>query len=162
MKRFAVPVVVIASLLFVVAAVFAAPPERAVTEFDYVELLHDCGDFQVDTNIVFTQEVKAFKNRDGEVIRITEHLNGYEKVYRADDPENYVVGYTSDIQTFTYDPVSGQETSAKFTGSPYNITLPGYGNVYHIAGPFIVDDDGVKEVGLFVVNFEALCAYFES
>ena len=52
-KRFTVPIVAIASLLFVVTSVFAVPPQTVVNEFDFIEKLYDYGDFKINTHILF-------------------------------------------------------------------------------------------------------------
>lgn len=168
MKRFTLLIVVILSLLLIVSSVSATPPDISTTDHQVIwSVVESCqgygfGDFGIESRSVFRLVKKIFHDQNGNAIKESEHLTGTDYVYRVGLENNFVTGNFSDVQTFTYDADTGEETSVTFTGAPYNIHLPGHGVVYHIAGPLFINGDGVREEGRYFEDYVALCSFFAS
>lgn len=96
------------------------------------------------------------------LIKIISRANGVDHLFREGDPDNYVSGHYILNWMVFFDPKTGEVTVEHFAGTPWNIHLPGQGSVYHLSGTVFYDENGdlVKDVGLRVEDFVALCEYF--
>ncbi|MFN2134322.1 MAG: hypothetical protein ACK2UK_00095 [Candidatus Promineifilaceae bacterium] len=169
MKRTFTVLVALLAMLLLATAVYAAPPTREEDEFETAYELADCsalglGDFKVVSAGMVYEVVTTYYDNEGNMVEQHQRQKGYDNIFRDDMPDDYLTAHFTDNSWTTFDPATGEPTGTKYAGNPWNVQVPGYGNVYHIAGPYWEDGEGnyIRDAGLFVEDQEAFCAYFGS
>jgi hypothetical protein len=172
MKRFTSMLFVLVITLVAVAPAYAAPP---VTEtFEYVDVypFFNCNEFDrgfwIFNNEVGTIKLKSFYDKDGNLMKEAGHVSGIDHFYAEGYPDNVIVGNFVANWTTWVDPETGEWALEHNAGNAYLITLPGYGNVFHIAGMFdqqynpSTDEwEFLKEAGIRYEDWELICEYLD-
>jgi hypothetical protein len=166
MKRFYLVFIVLLTVLLTAVAVYAAPPDVTVTEIsDTGETFEECGEFNILIDTVGTKTIKLFYNNDGQLVKELYHVSGTDYIYREGYPQNGFGGNFGDNRLTNFDPDTGDVIDGHYAGNAWNIILPGAGPVFKISGSAYFEGDLenlLTDVGRFVYDGEAICAYFAS
>jgi hypothetical protein len=136
MKRtFVIPLVLVFALLFVVP-VSAAPPVIVTGQIDENYPPFDpspCADFLVMDHEVATYRQISYFDNQGNLLRITMHVQGVDSFYNPANPDKVLSGSFSG--TLEVDLNTGELVLA--SGLAVHITAPGYGMVLQRAGRWL-------------------------
>ncbi len=128
-KAFAIPLVLVFSILLAHPAAAAAP---VIENGTFDNLGGDsalCG-FMVLNHEVGTYQTRSYFDNQGNLQRIEMHVNGTDNFYNPDNPSVVLSGKFAG--NFGFVDWSGELLSTQ--GVPYHITAPGYGTVLVRAG----------------------------
>ena len=151
-------------LMFALAVpVLAARVEKGTWSFvEEYTLIDNCGDYGASGSfaVKVIETASGFErlrfNNDDVLVQVEGHQKGTDTLFREGLPENVVTAHYAINAQFNL--VTGED---KFTGTIWNLQLPGEGNVFHIAGAeFYQDGEFDRVAGLEHADFEAICRYF--
>ena len=163
MKRLVVFLFVLALTLATVVTVFAEGPVQVPFEGDETWPLEYCedGGFWIMDHEVWSGTDKLWFDEYDRVTRWKWRVGGTDNLFREGDPDKVLSGNYGWSADISIDPETDLSTEEHFAGLVWNIHIPGYGNVLHMAGSeYYEDGEFVRESGLRVYDIEALCQYF--
>ena len=165
MKRFYLLFIVLLTMLLTAVAVYAAPPDVTVTDISSTgDFFEDCGDFNILIDTVGTKTIRLFYDPNGHLVKELYYVSGSDYIYREGYSQNGFGGNFGDNR-ITYFDSNGDVINGHYAGNGWNIVLPGVGPVFKISGSASFEGDlenFVTDVGRFVYDAEAICAYFAS
>ncbi len=156
-------------LLFTLTAALPASADKPeywydrdfVWEFPGVDCAYFGFDFWAMIRMEGHESELAYYDKAGTLLRTLYQSAGVNTVYNEDYPENRVSGpsnYSIHIE------MTGENTwIAKYTGTVWNIQVPGYGPVVHISGQIVQEVESweptseMKRAGLTELDFQTLC-----
>ena len=136
MKKRWVTATAVASLVLTAAANAAKPVKVDFEPFFYSGYeIADCGSFKVMWDGWIDTTSWTFFNNQGEVVRTSSWVRFSDTVfYNSNDPSYYLTGGPSEIEI---DRFNGNYWIVE--GIPVNVTVPGYGVIWHWPGRMIRD-----------------------
>lgn len=145
-------------------SVLAKKPEKGEwSDFFPAEPLIDCGDYWILDDLVFDVFWIDFFDKDGNWIREFENYTFYDDLYRDGKPIHLPGKVEFHVQAF-YE--NDEWVYEQRQGLFFQITVPGYGNMFIQAGRIMRDADGFFfEKGqnitdeAFNESIERLCDY---
>ena len=167
MKKFAVLLVVLLFTLAVAVPASADKPEYwydqdFVWDFELVDCADFGFDFVANVHAVGHESELLFFNTAGNVVRTLYQAKGTDYIYNSGHPS---VGTFSPFNFSTHVTMASESTwTRRYTGTMWNLQLPGYGVVVHLSGQIVEDVDDwvvtreVKRVGLNQFDYPTLCA----
>ncbi len=156
-------------LLITLAAALPASADKPEywydQDFDVEYPAVNCADYGFD----FWAVVRAqgheselpYFDKAGTLVRTLYQSSGVDTVYNSAHPESRVSGpfsYSVHVE------MTGENTwIRRYTGTVWNVQVPGYGPVIHISGQIVEEVDNwvvtseLKRVGLYQLDFQTLC-----
>ena len=171
MKRFTILFSVLLLIALTVSVAYAVPPEKETFEGIDEYPLFSCGDFGLgDFTVMLREEYSGFYSThydgDGNLVKEVGRVSGIDTLYVDGYPERAISGNYHLNWTLYPDPETGEWMLEHDSGLPWNIQLPGYGNLIHYSGttswlydPAVGDWQAIKEAGLRYFDPVPLCEY---